>query len=122
MKQYQITRGYNAMNRMANTIALPVKKAYELYSMMKFLEPTFNARIEAERKLIRDMNGRVDHDGSVVFDTPDNALIYREALIELNDMDTEVEFKPMELALADIEGQKILPADIDALEGFIEFK
>lgn len=122
MKQYQLTKGYNAMSRMANTIALPIKTAYALYSMMKTIEPTFNARIEAEKKLLRDMNGRIDKDGSVVFDTTDGAILYRDALIELNDIDVDIELRPIEISISDIEGQKILPADIDALEGLVFFK
>lgn len=121
MKQYTITKGYNALARMAGSIMLPIKKAYEIHVLMKAIEPVFSARIETEKKLMRDLNGRFEKDGSIVFDSEEHASAYREALIELNNIDTDVSFTPVALNFSDLEGQKIMPSDIGALDGFIQF-
>lgn len=122
MKQYQFARGYQTLCRFASSITLPARTAYDVFVMKKKMEPIYMARVDAERSLLESCDGQIGNDGFPVFKSESGADNYRKQLIELNDIDVDEKIKPIEVSFDMLNGQTLLPSDIEDLDGFISFR
>lgn len=122
MKQYQFARGYQTLCKFASSITLPVKTAYDVFVLKKKMEPIYMARVEAEKSFIETCGGKIGSDGFPVFKSEADADEYRKQLIDLNDVDVDEKLNPVEVSFDSLNGQALLPSDIEALEGLITFR
>ena len=120
MKQYQISRAYKTIGKMIN-MQLPVRTALDIYMMSKKMEDACNFALDQERKLIEKHGGVFMDDGSVDFGTTENADGFRKEIAELNELDIELDIKPVEIQCSSFEEQTLSPFDIACLDGFIRF-
>lgn len=121
MKQLQINKAYGALSRLAN-IQMPVRDAYKLYLLTEQMKPCCNFQLEQERKLLEKYGGAIDQDsGSFVFKDRETMEAFRREMAELNELDAEIEVDPVEISMDALGAQKLTPADIMCLEGFVAF-
>lgn len=121
MKQFEINKAYGALTHMAN-MELPVRVAYDVYMLMKALEPTYKFELERERLLVQKYNGEVSPDGMIKFAAPEDAESFRNEVNELNMMDVEPEYTPITIPYDAMEGHPVTPLEIASLEGFVSFE
>lgn len=120
MKQKKINEAYPALVRLSH-LTLPPSKAYGIYKMGASINKQYEFAAGEQRKYLDEYGGKPTEDGSIQFKTPKKCSQFKGKIEELNDLDVDVTIEPIELTEADIGTQKISPADIASLEGFISF-
>lgn len=121
MKQYQINAAYNTMRRIA-AFQLPVRVSYEIYRLIKRIEPVHEFAAQRERKLLEKYHGTVRPDGSVIFPTQDETVAFRNEIQELNDMEVSEEIAPITISYDAMGDNTLSPTEIACLDGFIAFE
>lgn len=121
MIQNNITKSYNALKRLSE-MKLPMKKAYELYGVIKDVEELFQMGLNEEKALIDEYKGVISNDGSITFPTPEDAKEWRDKVAKLEAREIEWDHKPVTLTEEDMDSQTISVADMGDLEGFVIFK
>ena len=120
MKQYKINNAYPILAKIIN-FDLPIYKAKEIYLLIKKIEEHYKFALEHEKKIIKDCSGVIQDDGSIKFDTPENAQLFKQKSEELYNMEVDIDFSPIHLNYDDVRDQKLKPIDIFNLEDFIVF-
>lgn len=121
MKQKEINRAYNSLSKLVE-YNLPVKKARDVYKLMKMVEDAYQFAANEERKYLAEYKGVIKEDNTIAFETPTDCAAFQDKLTELNDADVEIEVETIALTEQDIGEQKLTPMDIYNLEGFIIFE
>lgn len=119
MKQIKVNAAYNTLRKLAD-LQLPVRSAYEVYMLIKQIEPIRNFGTERGKAILEKYNGSIKGDGRLMFPTQDEANAFSNELQELNEMETDVEVTPITLSFDDLDCT-LSPADIASLEGFVAF-
>jgi len=119
MKQYTITKAYQALVRFSR-LNLPMSTAYAVYMLMNTIEPAYRCGAKLEQDILLSLNIET-HGDRMAFPDKDAAEKYLEKMRELNDMDVDIEVKPIDVSCDALGDQKMMPADIRSLEGFIAF-
>lgn len=118
MKQGKIIKAYYVLKNMAGE-SYPLPVAYALYNLRKSMESQADFQLEQEKKLMNEFNGTVTENGMINFGNSENAQKFVEKLKELEDLEVEFVFTPINLPLT--EDIKITPNDIEKLDGFVNF-
>ena len=121
MTQFQINKAYGALMQLSG-MKLPVKKAYEIYSLVKAVDSQYQFAISEEQKIVEKYKGTVNSDGSISFESAESYGSFQEDILELHNLEADVEIKPVVLMESDMKDQTISPADIFSLEGFVSFE
>lgn len=121
MKQIQINAAYNVMRRLAN-LQLPVKRAYELYMLIKQIEPMREFAVTRGKALLEKYHGTLKSDGEFVFPTKDDAQAFGKELNELNNMEVDVNVTPVVMSYDDMSEYTLSPAEIASIDGFVTFE
>lgn len=121
MKQYQVNRAVKALNRLSS-LPLPVRDAYNVFTLGKALEPNYEFVTEQEKKIIQKYGGIIGRDGNISFGDQSNTQEFENEMNELSNMDVEIKFEPVTLSFDALGDSKITPADIMALNGFVNFE
>ena len=66
MKHIQFVKAYRTLQKLSD-FGLPIREAFEIFKLMKALQPAHEFAAKMERQLIEKYKGRVDDDGSVNF-------------------------------------------------------
>jgi len=118
MKQGRIVQAYRVIEKLAGQ-DFPLRDSYKLFRMKKQLQPVRDFRIEEEKKLF-EKHPITGQDGNMLnFATQEDAQAVNKTIEELNGMEADVTVKPITLHLTD--AVTIAPAEIELLEGFVEF-
>jgi len=121
MKQGNINRAYPSLLKLRD-FNLPVKKAYAIYKLSVCVENAHEFAAEEERKYLADYNGSISDDGNTIsFETPTDCAAFRDKVEELCNVDVDIEIEPVLLTEDDLGEQRLTPADIFNLEGFVTF-
>lgn len=121
MKQYQINRAYTALGHIAN-LQLPVRNARNVYMLSKQLENAYAFEVEQEKKLFEKYHGIVTADGGITFTNSNDAQGFGAEIEELHNLDVEIEFEPVTISCEAMGEQRITPADVACLDGFVTFE
>lgn len=121
MKQYEVNRAYGAISRLAK-MELPLRAAYDIYMLLRKLEPCYFFELEQEKKLLEKYNGSVNKNGYLEFDTNADAEGFHREVDELNKLDIDLDFDTVILSCATMNDIRISPTDIASLEGFVCFE
>lgn len=121
MKQEKISKAYSALIKLSN-YQLPLKKAYEVYKLVKSVEDPYNFACSEEKKYISELHGNVQPDGSISFENVKDYELFVERHNELNEMEVDVDITPVHLSERDMGAQLITPAEIHSLEDFVSFE
>ena len=121
MTQLNINKAYPALIKLGD-YKLPVKKAYEIYKLIKIIDDKYKFAVEEEKKYIKQFNGKINADGSVSFENAESFGQFQERLAELNEMQLDINVSAVVLNEADLGNQTISPTDIFNLEGFVVFE
>ena len=117
MKQFRIIKAYKALTKLGQQ-DLPIKLAFDLFKIKQALQPQWDFQLDEENKLTA--SAKVNADGSVTFDTPEAAEMFRQRLKDLSDIDVDLKVKPVQIPLS-IPGLTLSMDDIDALDCFVQF-
>ena len=118
MTHKQAFEAYNALYKL-NQQPMPIKTAYQIHKLLTALRPEFDFRVEAEKKLIDELQPESVSGSTVSFRNPGDVETWQTRMAELDALETDIEVTPAHVALnGDI---KLAPGDFDALEGFIIF-
>ena len=117
MKQFRIIKAYKALTKLGQQ-DLPIKLAFDLFKIKQALQPQWDFQLDEENKLTA--SAKVNADGSVTFDTPEAAEMFRKKLKDLSDIDVDLKITPARIPLS-IPGLTLSMDDIDALDCFVQF-
>ena len=117
MKQFRIINAYKALIKLGQQ-DLPIKLAFALFKIKQALQPQWDFQLDEENKLAA--GAKVSADGTVTFNTPEDADAFRKKLSELNNVDVNLKVKPVRIPLS-IPGAVLSMNDIEALDGFVVF-
>ena len=117
MKQFRIIKAYKALTKLGQQ-DLPIKLAFDLFKIKQALQPQWDFQLDEENKLTA--SAKVNADGSVTFDTPEAADMFRQKLKDLSDIDVDLKVTPVRIPLS-IPGLTLSMDDIDALDCFVQF-
>lgn len=120
MKQEKINRAHESLTKLSH-FNLPVKKAYAIYKLMQVVDDSYQFAMLEEQKYLKEYNGTPSADGTVTFATPDDCQNFKNMLEELLATDADLKFDVVKLSESDLGEQRLTPADIHNLEGFVEF-
>ena len=116
MKQSNIIAAHDAIQRLTER-SLPLKLAYQVYRIKKAIQVPYDFHIEEEKKILEKLKPEYI-EGGYRFKSAEEVAEYKQFMKELNDMEVEpIEKVRIPLSL----NIDITPADIDALDGVIEF-
>lgn len=121
MTQLKLCKAYEALDSFAKNISLPATKAFAIYMLAKSVKPLYEARVDVERDIIERFDIKVNG-GRFIFNTQEDAEAYSREMSLLNENEVEIDIMPVVIALDDIGDQKITPAQMEALEGFVRFE
>lgn len=117
MKQFRIIKAYKALTKLGQQ-DLPIRLAFDLFKIKQALQPQWDFQLDEENKLTA--SAKVNADGSVTFDTPEAAEMFRQKLKDLSDIDVDLKVTPVRIPLS-IPGLTLSMDDIDALDCFVQF-
>lgn len=117
MKQFKIIKVYKALTKLGQQ-DLPIKLAFDLFKIKQALQPQWDFQVDEENKL--SAGAIVKPDGSVAFDSQEEADAFRQRLIELSSMEVDLKVKPVQVPIS-IPGLKLSMEDIEALDGIVQF-
>ena len=117
MKQFKIIKAYKALTKLGQQ-DLPIKLAFDLFKIKQALQPQWDFQLDEEKKMTD--SAQVNADGSITFDTPEAAEMFRQKLKDLSDIDVDLKITPARIPLS-IPGLTLSMDDIDALDCFVQF-
>ena len=117
MKQFRIIKAYKALIKLGQQ-DLPIKLAFDLFKIKQALQPQWDFQLDEEKKMTD--SAQVNADGSITFDTPEAAEMFRQKLKDLSDIDVDLKITPARIPLS-IPGLTLSMDDIDALDCFVQF-
>ena len=117
MKQFKIIKAYKALTKLGQQ-DLPIRLAFDLFKIKQALQPQWDFQLDEENKLTA--SAKVNADGTVTFDTPEAAEMFRQKLKDLSDIDVDLKITPARIPLS-IPGLTLSMDDIDALDCFVQF-
>lgn len=124
MKQYQINKAYNVLKKLSH-MEFDVKTAYNIFRLIKTLEPACAFQMQHEKKLLEKYGGSINRDGNIVFTSSqygeDAVAQWENELTSLLEMENDLQYDPIQISLNDFASQKITPQDILSLDGFVVF-
>ena len=113
---------YNALHKL-NGQPMPIKTAYHIHKLLGLLQPEFDFRAEAEKKLLDELKPETIDNGNgfatVKFRDPGDVDTWHARMKEIDEIETGIEVAPVHVKLSD--GMMLAPGDFDALEGFVIF-
>lgn len=121
MKQNQITTVYGALKELSS-LRMPVHAAYQIFAMIKTVEPHYLCGVDMEQKLIEQHGGVAGNDGRISFPNIDEAKAFQKELIDLAALDVELDMKPVRIKQSDLGDQEIRVQTMMNLDGVVVFE
>lgn len=117
MTQGQVMDAINVLNRVCKQ-TMPLKLANRLFKLRQALAPAMQFQMEEEAKLMEQYPPSRQEGNQLFFDDKEVGRAFNKGLAELADIESDIEFKPVEIPeCVDI---GIKPDDLGMLQGFIE--
>jgi hypothetical protein len=101
-------------------LKLPVKKAYKIYNLAKFIEDKRQFFIQEEKKLIEKFNAEILENGNIRFNSVEDQITFSQEHADLMNYEIE-ELETLELNFDDLGDAVFTPRDLMTLEGVINF-
>lgn len=117
MKQLKIIEAYKAIQKMMDE-PLTIGSSYKIFKLKKKLQDQWDFQYDEEQKLLSELQPDMNSDG-MKFASTEDADKYRALIKELSNIDVDIEGLPIQIPLT--ENITLSPANIEALDGFIEF-
>lgn len=121
MKEKNLVNGYKALERLYSQ-KLPMADAYRIYQLKGKISDVYQFQMEQEVKIIDEHNGVRGDNGDISFPDELEFAKFRDAIIELNETELDVNVEPVIIPMDHVSNINISPADIESLEGFVSFQ
>ena len=121
MKQFQYIRAYSALLSL-DAYKLPMRTAYDIYTLRKKIEPIYMFEVDKEKSLIDKYKIPISADGMLAFQNDDVRRRFSEDIKELKNIEIEMEIEPIRVDIHSFGEQQISPSYFDCLEGFVVFE
>ena len=121
MKQGKIINAYNALSRLYMQ-QLPIKEAYKIFGLRKQMKGQYDFQVEREKQFLEKYNGYFDDNGEVKFHKREEAKQFADAVTELSEMEVEEQITPITMKMDALNDLKIMPGDIESLDGIVIFE
>lgn len=119
MTVQQIFNSLPIVNKLTE-LKLPIKKAYEIYSLVKKLEEQRVFFAQEEQKMVSKFNAQIMENGNIRFNTAEDQKGFTQEHAEL--MQFEIaEIAAVELKFSDLGDEPFSPKEIMMLEGVVNF-
>lgn len=118
MTHKQAFEAYNALHKL-NQQPMPIKTAYQIHKLLGILQPEFDFRVEAEKKLLDELKPESINGTMVRFRDPGDVITWQTRMKEIDEIETGIEVEPAHVKLSD--EVTLAPGDFNALEGFVIF-
>lgn len=120
-RQDQIIAAHKVLTNLSNE-PLNIKLSYQIYRLLKKLQPYYDFQVEKERELFKKYNPKPSENGTFDFNTPEEAQEFANAMKELWESEIDdLDFKPVVLHL-DQDNIQLSVKDIKALDDFVIFE
>lgn len=117
MTHKQMINAYSVLMKLG-TQPMDVCTALSLYKLRKEMEGIHQFCAEREEVIIEKYHGELG-DGTISFPQPQDAMAAQAELTELYQMEADLEVVPLSIPMNVLEGCKLTPNDLEALEGII---
>lgn len=117
MTHKQTINAYGVLMKLG-TQSMDVRTALSLYKLRKELEGAHQFCAEREEVIIEKYHGTLG-DVTISFPQPQDAIAAQAELTELYQMEAELEVTPLSIPMNVLDGCKLTPNDLEALEGII---
>lgn len=131
MKYNQFVKAFPAIKKLSE-MSFRAKDAFNIYTLMKEVDPILQFGIEREKQLVKQYNGVPLGDGKIQFvhgedeeavkTGMENMQKFADAADELSEMEITDTIHPVTLSYDAMGDQAITPKDIMALDGFVIFE
>ena len=119
MKQIKIAQAYNVTEGLSKDQNLSIDAKWVLYKLRKDLYSYYEFYLTESQNLFSEYETTTEG-SSITFKSAKEANEYTERQAKIDEFEVETEFQRKELKLSDIPNISI--QQIEALEGFIDFK
>lgn len=120
-RQDKIIAAHKVLTNLANE-PLNIKLSYQIYRLLKKLQPYYDFQVEKERELFKKYNPKPSENGTFDFNTPEEAQEFANAMKELWESEIDdLDFKPVVLHL-DQDNIQLSVNDVKALDDFVIFE
>ena len=119
----QFIKIYNSIINISK-INFPIQQSYQIYLLNQEFKKHYNFLLEKEKQLFEQYNVEVDENGTVKFQSDEDAQNFEQKYNELYQLklDFPIE-KPIEINIKDLDKEiKISSQEIENLSQFIIFK
>ena len=121
MKNKQLTNAYIALTRMGN-MQFPLPVTYKLFVLRNKFKESFDFYAEQEAAIMERNGGQKTYDGIYHFENEETTKAVYEQIKELNDMEVEIAYTPVEVTMTSAATGVLSMNDIEALDGIVVFK
>jgi hypothetical protein len=118
MTAQQLMRALPVLQKII-TLQLPIKKAYQIYSLTKVINEQREFFITEEKKLIERFDVEILEDGNIKFPNVESRKDFEIAHREI--MEYPISVETIELKFDDLGDATLTPIDLMTLEGIINF-
>jgi len=122
MKYSTISNAYKSLMKLKDN-NFNIKTSYSIYKTIKLIQPQVDFETESVKKILDAHKVELDSEGRFRFDDEKKAKKfieeYNTKMEELMNMEIDLTYEKFSIPLA--EDIKLSPADIEALEPFIDF-
>lgn len=121
MTQEKIFSAYGIVNHMRKYSHTPAA-SYKLFKLNRTLKPVFDFQTEQRKKLLEKYPPKKFDGVNFEFNDAETATAFKQEWDELTNLESEIEIKPIQISLADLNNEMPLyPDDYEVLDGIIEF-
>ena len=99
MTHKQAFEAYNALFKL-NQQPMPIKTAYQIHKLMNALKPEFDFRVDAEKKLLDELQPESINGSRVSFKSPGDVATWNARMIEIDALETDIKITPAHVALS----------------------
>ena len=120
MTYQQVVNAKKAIDEISK-FKYPISISYTLFKFKKRIDELFQFEVEQEKKQIDQFHGRVQHDGTIVFQNQEECSACTEAINQILHSEISEDIEPVVICLQDIPDVQMTPETIDLLDGFVLF-
>lgn len=119
MTQRQIVNAYKTLRKLSGK-ELPIIISCKIHRLTVSLRPAWDFQCNEEQKIFERLKPKILPNGDLEFSTTEDAREFKTRMKEIGDMEVD-DVKFTSISIPETIDAELTPADIENLDGFIEF-